>query len=105
MSPSRSFFQKYLDKIGLCEKIVSVDAVASGRMEEMAGRRSTKTVEQRRNDFIKACLRSGFTGFELVEILVYWYAWDGATVNGCHQIPASPTRSRKVHEGFNENRS
>ena len=46
----------------------------------MKGRRSSKTVLQRQEAFRKACNVSGFTGFELLQILTDWYGWREVTV-------------------------
>ena len=47
----------------------------------MRGRRIKKTKEQREEQFRKDCIRSGFTGLEIIQILTNWYRYDLVKIN------------------------
>jgi hypothetical protein len=41
---------------------------------------TSKSKEKRQEQFIAACRRSGFDGFEIVQILADWYGWQKVTI-------------------------
>lgn len=59
----------------------------------MAGRPITKSKQRRIEDFKKACQRSGFTGLELMQVMVDWYGWRSATLNVTDNVTQSVVRS------------
>jgi len=49
-------------------------------------RPTTKTKEQRQEAFVAACRRSGFDGFELLQILADWYGWQKVVITSAPGI-------------------
>jgi hypothetical protein len=45
-----------------------------------------KTEEQRQKEFIASCRRSGFDGFQIVQILADWYGWQRVTITSAPGI-------------------
>lgn len=59
-----------------------------------AGRRITKPHDVRVEDFKKACNRSGFTGQEILQILVDWYNWKNVIINPTDRVTQSVVNSQ-----------
>ena len=47
---------------------------------------TAKTTEQRQKAFIAACRRSGFEGFEILQILADWYGWQKLVITSAPGI-------------------
>jgi hypothetical protein len=58
-----------------------------------AGRRTTKTKRQRIQDFQIACNRSGFTGLELLQIMVDWQGWRSIVIRVTDNVTQSIVNS------------
>jgi hypothetical protein len=48
--------------------------------------RTAKRNEQRQKVFITACRRSGFDGFEILQILADWYGWQRIVITSAPGI-------------------
>lgn len=66
----------------------------------MKGRRITKDAQQRTEDLRAYFQRSGFTGMELLQIMVDWYGWREVTV---YLATARHTITNSMQAGDSQN--